>query len=45
MNFRKAESPAPAAYAANSRFATASADRRISVSHRRCTLYPVIRET
>jgi hypothetical protein len=31
MNFRKAESPAPAAYAANSRFATASADRRISV--------------
>jgi len=33
MNFRKAESPAPAAYAANSRFATASADRRISVRH------------
>jgi len=32
MNFRKAESPAPADYAANSRFATASADRRISVS-------------
>jgi hypothetical protein len=31
MNFRKAESPVPAAYAANSRFATASADRRISV--------------
>ena len=39
MNFRKAESPAPAAYAANSPLATASADRRISVSlmrHRCC---------
>jgi hypothetical protein len=31
MTFGKAESPAPAAYAANSRLVTASADRRISV--------------
>jgi len=31
MNFRKAESPATAAYAANSRLDAASADRRISV--------------
>jgi hypothetical protein len=31
MNFRKAESPALATYAANSRLATASADRLISV--------------
>jgi len=32
MNFSKAERPAPATYAANSRLATAYADRRISAN-------------
>ena len=33
MNFRNANSPAPAAYAASSRLPTASTDRPISISY------------